>query len=73
MTVCVSCRLYLLQDALENMISRETNYYSYGLFWSENNAVKNIRKVVYTRIVNCRYMYIYIADLRSLETNMRFF
>ena len=24
MTVCVSCRLYLLQDELENLISRET-------------------------------------------------
>ena len=24
MTVCVSCRLYLLRDALENLISRET-------------------------------------------------
>ena len=24
MTVCVSCRLYLLRDELENLISRET-------------------------------------------------
>ena len=24
MTVCVSCRLYLLRDVLENLISRET-------------------------------------------------
>ena len=24
MTVCVSCRLYLLQDELENLISHET-------------------------------------------------
>ena len=48
------------------------NYYSYGLFWNENNAVKNIRKAIYTRIVNYRYMYMYIADLRSLEINMHF-
>ena len=35
-------------------------------FGVKNNAAKNIRKAIYTMIVNYRYMYMYIADLHSL-------